>query len=122
MKDAALDNFQIIPEQLSKYLRLLNADSEMPMGYIVNLSPCSLVMVSRLPILLEANFNFLIELPKGKGGHDLQQVEFSASCMWSRKDDDECHYDSGFEIIKSSECFDHFVEALDRYFLFRPNS
>lgn len=103
--------------QLPYYLKVFNQITDKPMGNIGNVSLDGLLLISRLPILLNARFEMRLKIP-GRDGH-LRFIDFHATCQWCREDTVSGSFESGFALVAPPADYVEMVEALRYYFSFR---
>lgn len=105
--------------QLPYYLKVYNRITDKPMGYIGNVSLDGLLLISQLPLLIDARFDMRLKIP----GADTQHfIDFSANCQWCHEDVTPGSYDSGFALVAPPADYVEMVEALRYYFSFHPVS
>lgn len=104
--------------QLPYYLKVFNRITDKPMGYIGNVSLDGLMLISQLPMLVNARFDMRLKIP-GCDGH-IHNIDFYATCQWSREDITPGSYDSGFCLVAPPADYVVMVDALRHYFSFRP--
>ncbi|WP_296129486.1 PilZ domain-containing protein [Pseudomonas sp. Ga0074129] len=103
--------------QLPYYLKVFNRITDKPMGYIGNVSLDGLLLISQLPLLVDARFDMRLKIP----GHEtLHYIDFSATCHWCREDVTPGYFDSGFSLVSPPADYAQMVDALRHYFSFRP--
>jgi hypothetical protein len=103
--------------QLPYYLKVFNRITDKPMGSIGNVSLDGLMLISPLPILLNARFDMRLKIP-GRDGH-LHFVDFHGTCQWCREDVTPGSFDSGFALVAPPHDYVEMVDALRYYFSFR---
>jgi len=104
--------------QLPYFLRVFNRFTDKPMGYLGNVSDDGLMLISQLPLLVNADFELQLKIP---GPNDsLQLIDLNARCLWSREEATPGYYDSGFILRESPESYRKLTEALQHYFSFYP--
>lgn len=106
--------------QLPYYLKVFNGITDKPMGYLGNVSLDGLMLVSQLPLLVNARFDLRIKIP-GQDGV-LRNIDFTATCHWSREDVNPGTYDSGFSLVDAPADYIELVDVLRAYFSFHPLS
>jgi hypothetical protein len=106
--------------QLPYYLKVFNRVTDKPMGSIGNVSLDGLMLISQLPILLNARFDMRLKIP-GHDGH-LRFIDFHATCQWCREDVTPGSFDSGFALVAPPADYVEMVDALRYYFSFRTSS
>ncbi|HSX89574.1 MAG TPA: PilZ domain-containing protein [Pseudomonas sp.] len=105
--------------QLPYYLKVFNRITDKPVGYIGNVSVDGMLLISQLPMLVNARFDMRLKIP---GPDSPRFIDFSASCQWCREDVTPGSYDSGFSLELPPEEYVEMVEALRHYFSFHPIS
>ncbi|UTW06886.1 PilZ domain-containing protein [Pseudomonas benzenivorans] len=103
--------------QLPCYLKVFNRITDKPMGYIGNVSLDGLMLISQLPMLVGGRFDLRLKIPGVEGP---RFIDFSATCQWSREDVSPGYFDSGFALVAPPAEYVEMVDALRRYFSFRP--
>lgn len=104
--------------QLPYYLKVFNRITDKPMGYIGNLSLDGLMLISQLPMLVNARFDMRLKVPSHEG--QIRCIDFYATCQWSREDVTPGNFDSGFALVAPPAEYVEMVDALRRYFSFHP--
>jgi len=104
--------------QLPYYLKVFNRITDKPMGYIGNVSLDGLMLISQLPMLVNARFDMRLKIP-GRDGQ-IHPIDFHATCQWSREDITPGSYDSGFSLVAPPADYVEMVDALRHYFSFHP--
>ena len=112
------DQRQIARHELSAYLQLYNAYSGQPMGFIGNISPLGMMMISSMPVMVEAVFDMQIRLPAQTG--EAETLSFKARSHWCRPDLTPGHFDTGFSIVSNQQAFAEIARLLEHYFRFEP--
>ena len=107
-------------QQLPYYLKVFNRFTDKPIGYIGDVSPEGLLLVSQLPMLVGARFEFRLKIPAQTG--QLHCIDFSGDCKWSREDVNPGHFDSGFALLAPPADYLQLVDSLRRYFTFSPRA
>ena len=79
------------------YLRILNAQDESLFGYIVDITPEGLMVMSEKPI--ESNKVFDLKMHLALQGQKTEVIEFKAESVWSSQDVNARYYDSGLRLI-----------------------
>lgn len=102
---------------LSYSLRVFDRNTDELFGHLVDITSEGVMFISENPIEEEVTFHLKMTLPPEFSGGN--QLEFSARCMWCRKDVNPDFYATGFQLIDVSK--DHFaiVERLIEEFGFR---
>ena len=104
--------------QLTFFLKVFNRFTDKPIGYLGNVSDGGLMLISQLPMLVDANFEFRIKLPGAAG--EVQFIDLTARCLWCREDLTPHYYDSGFILYQPPAGYSGLISALQRYFSFQP--
>jgi hypothetical protein len=104
--------------QLPYYLKVFNGVTDKPMGYLGNVSLEGLMLVSELPMLVNARFDLRLKIP-GQDGV-VHNIDFKALCHWSREDVNPGVYDSGFSLSEPPAEYAELVDVLRAYFSFHP--
>jgi len=102
--------------QLPYYLQVFNRQTDQPIGYIGNISPDGLLLISQFPLLVGGHFDMRIKVPLDEGV--VEFVDFSATCQWSRRDISPDSYDSGFALVAPPARYLDMMDALRQYFSF----
>ena len=103
--------------QLTFFLKVFNRFTDKPIGYLGNVSDGGLMLISQLPMLVDANFEFRIKLPGADG--EVQFIDLTARCLWCREDLTPHYYDSGFILYQPPAEYATLISALQRYFSFQ---
>ena len=100
------------------FLQVFNRHTDKPIGYLGNISSDGLMLVSRLPMMVNADFELRLKIPGPEG--DVHAIDFTATCLWSREDINPQHYDSGFTLLQAPDEYGQLIAALLQYFSFDP--
>ena len=103
--------------QLPCYLQVFNRVTNKPLGYIVNISPQGMMLVSGTQLMSHAVFGMQVKLPspiKGK-----KRIDFDALSHWSKPDSTSGYYDTGFSFTEPPEELTALIDALTEYFSFK---
>ncbi|MBV1879992.1 MAG: PilZ domain-containing protein [Pseudomonadales bacterium] len=103
--------------QLPCYLQVFNRVTNKPLGYIVNISPQGMMLVSGTQLMSHAVFGMQVKLPspiKGK-----KRIDFDALSHWSKPDITSGYYDTGFSFTEPPEELTALIDALTEYFSFK---
>ncbi len=106
--------------QLPYYLKVFNRITDKPMGYIGNVSVDGLLLISQLPMLVNARFDMRLKIP-GQDGQ-VHCIDFFATCQWCREDVTPGSFDSGFVLLAPPSEFVEMIDALRYYFSFRTQA
>jgi hypothetical protein len=77
---------------------VLDGESGRFVGYVGNITPEGIMIVSDNPIEAGAEYAFRIELPDEVRGR--KQFAFRACCLWCQATADSCTYRSGYELLQ----------------------
>ena len=102
--------------QLPYYLQVYNRITGKPLGYIVNLSPKGLMLVSQKRLLTHALFELEIRCPEPIA--EFKIIRLKALSHWCRPDIDNTYFDTGFSITQTSVDLTILISALQEYFCF----
>ncbi|KAF2410151.1 PilZ domain-containing protein [Pseudomonas antarctica] len=104
--------------QLHCFLQVFNRLTDKPIGFLGNVSAGGLMLISQLPLMVDVDFELRLKIPGPDG--ELQTIDLTATCLWSREDINPQHYDSGFNVIQAGEEYGQLITALLNYFSFDP--
>ncbi|MBW3505091.1 MULTISPECIES: PilZ domain-containing protein [unclassified Pseudomonas] len=104
--------------QLTFFLKVFNRFTDKPIGFLGNVSEGGLMLISQLPMLVDANFEFRLKLPDTEGYP--QFIDLTARCMWCHEDVTPHYYDSGFVLYQPPAEYAALITSLQRYFSFQP--
>lgn len=104
--------------QLPYFLKVFNRFTDRPIGYLGNVCDQGLMLISQLPLLVDADFELRLKLPGITG--QLQTIDLTARCVWCREDVTPHYYDSGFVLYQPPADYIALVGALRNYFSFYP--
>ncbi|WP_019410210.1 PilZ domain-containing protein [Pseudomonas psychrophila] len=104
--------------QLTCFLKVFNRFTDKPMGYLGNVSEGGLMLISQLPLLVDADFELRLKLPGADGC--VQWVDLTARCLWCREDMTPNFYDSGFILYQPPAEYLKLINDLSQYFSFHP--
>ncbi|NVZ22768.1 PilZ domain-containing protein [Pseudomonas costantinii] len=111
-------NRRIERHQLPYFLQVFNRLTDKPIGFLGNVSEDGLMLISHLPMMVDADFELRLKIPGPKG--ELQAIDLTATCLWSQEDINPQHYDSGFSLVQAGEEYGQLITALLNYFSFDP--
>ena len=66
--------------QLPYFLRVFNRFTDKPIGFLGNVSEEGLMLLSPLPLMVDAIFELRLKIP-GRDGK-LHQIDLTAQCQW----------------------------------------
>ncbi|KTC63594.1 pilus assembly protein PilZ [Pseudomonas fluorescens ABAC62] len=111
-------NRRIERHQLPYFLQVFNRLTDKPIGYLGNISGDGLMLISELPMMVDADFELCMKIPRADG--TLHVVDLTATCLWSQEDVNPQYYDSGFGLLQAPKEYGQLVKALLTYFSFYP--
>lgn len=83
--------------QLPYFLQVFNGLTDKPIGFLGNVSEDGLMLISQLPMMVNADFKLRLKIPGVDDTFDV--IDLTATCLWSHEDINPQHYDSGFSEI-----------------------
>ena len=104
--------------QLPYFLNVFNRFTDKPLGYLGNVCEEGLMLISQLPLLVDANFELRLKLPDADGR--VQVVDLTARCLWCHEDVTPRYYDAGFTLYQPPPEYTALITALCQYFSFYP--
>ena len=104
--------------QLPYFLRVFNSVTDKPIGFLGNVSEDGLMLISRLPMMIGADFDLRLKIPASDGC--MQVIDLQACCLWCHEDTTPHHYDAGFSLQRAPPEYGQLVSALKQYFSFQP--
>ena len=78
------------------YLRIFDSNSGNNLGHLVDITTQGIMMISEKPSQAGQDFSMRMQLPGVITGRE--EIEFSAHCLWCKKDINPDFYVSGFKI------------------------
>ncbi|MGB3122534.1 MAG: PilZ domain-containing protein [Pseudomonas sp.] len=111
-------NRRIERHQLSCFLQVFNRLTDKPIGFLGNVSEDGLMLISQLPMMVDADFELRLKIPGPEG--EIQTIDLTARCLWSHEDINPQHYDSGFSVVQACDEYGQLITALLNYFSFDP--
>lgn len=110
-------NRHIERHHLPYYLKVFNAFTDKPIGYLGNVSADGLMLISQLPVLVGGCFDLRLKIP---GCDGFRHIDFTATCLWCQEDVTPGSFDSGFTLQTPPQDYLEMVDALRYYFSFHP--
>ncbi|ARB28575.1 PilZ domain-containing protein [Pseudomonas tolaasii] len=104
--------------QLPCFLQVFNRLTDKPIGFLGNVSENGLMLISQLPMMVDAEFELCLKIPGPDG--EVQTIDLTATCLWSHEDVNPQHYDSGFSMVQVPDEYRQLIAALLNYFSFDP--
>ncbi len=102
-------NRHIERHQLPYYLKVFNAFTDKPVGYLGNVSADGLMLISQLPVLVGGCFDLRLKIP---GCDGFRHIDFTATCLWCQEDVTPGSFDSGFTLQSPPQDYLEMVDAL----------
>ncbi len=81
---------------LMYYSRIFDKKTGMVTGYIVDITPGGIMMISEEMIEMQKEYSFRMDLPEDISSKTY--MDFEARSVWCRRDVDPHFYDIGFEL------------------------
>ena len=103
-------------QQLPYFLQVFNRYTGKPIGYLGNVCEEGLMLISQLPLLVNAEFGLQLKLPLGDSAEQL--INLTGCCLWCHEESSPGYYDSGFKLLESSAEYLQLIAALQHYFSF----
>jgi hypothetical protein len=104
--------------QLPCFLQVFNRLTDKPIGFLGNVSADGLMLISLLPMMVDADFELRLKIPVP--GDTFEAIDLTATCLWSHEDINPQHYDSGFRVLQAPEDYGQLISVLMHYFSFDP--
>ena len=104
--------------QLPYFLQVFNGLTDKPIGFLGNVSEDGLMLISQLPMMVNADFKLRLKIPGVDDTFDV--IDLTATCLWSHEDINPRHYDSGFSVLEAPEEYGQLISILLQYFSFDP--
>lgn len=104
--------------QLPCFLQVFNRLTDKPIGFLGNVSENGLMLISQLPMMVNADFELRLKIPNADG--TFHAIDLTATCLWSREDINPQHYDSGFNVLQAPDEYGRLIRLLLHYFSFDP--
>lgn len=96
---------------LKFFARVYNRKLERLFGYLVNITPKGMMIVSEKPIDPGASVALRIEFPES--ANTVTHLDVDAQCIWSKLDDETMFYELGFKLRElhsdQKESIDHVI-------------
>lgn len=102
------------------YLRVFNRNNNNLIGYLVDITPEGVMLISEDPIKTNITFQFKMDLPTGIG--KLKQLDFEAKSIWCKTDINPNFYDTGFQLLNVASNDIEIIENLIDSFGFHSYS
>lgn len=104
--------------QLPYFLQVFNRLTDKPIGFLGNASGDGLMLISQLPMMVDADFELRLKIPCADD--TFHCIDLTATCLWSHEDINPQHYDSGFSVLQAPEEYGQLIAVLLHYFSFDP--
>ena len=104
--------------QLPYFLKVFNRFTDKPIGFLGCVSDEGLMLISQLPVLIDANFELRLKLP-GVEGH-VQVIDLTARCLWCHEAVPPHREDSCFILYQPPAKYRAMITTLRQYFSFYP--
>jgi hypothetical protein len=100
--------------QMTFYLGVYVSESKIPLGFVENIHSEGLMLRSDSPIETGKIYSLRMELPQQMGRKT--QIDFSAECLWCKKENDTDFYKAGFRLMDINEELVGIINELIGYF------
>ena len=108
------DKRQLKRVHLIYYLRIFDTKSGKIVGHLVDITVQGIMMISEEPVATGKDYSYKMKLPGIIHGRD--EIEFSAHCLWCKKDINPDFYVSGYSIkTVSSQDLKTIVSLINAY-------
>jgi len=97
---AVKDNRKIKRRRLIYYLRVYSLPAGELLGHLVDITPAGLLIVGER--LLPEGQDYFLQMDLPTPIQEIKFIQFTARCIWSRKDPAPSFFASGFEFIQVS--------------------
>ena len=95
-----LEQRKLKRRQLIYYLKVMDSQTEQPIGRLVDITTEGLMLVSSQPIALDKVYSLKMDLPAEM--NQLKSVKFDAQSLWSNRDVNPDFIDTGFKFVDVS--------------------
>jgi hypothetical protein len=96
------------------YLKVYEMPAEELLGYMLNISPAGIMLLSDKGMKLQKEYSLKMLLPQVISGKDA--IEFRGVCVWSQTDLYLDFYANGFQITEITEENTRIIETLIQHF------
>ena len=87
-----------VRKYLTYFSRVIDRDTGLLLGYLVDLTTGGALMVSSMPIKTDVVFNLRVDMPEGFSPQG--QLELQAKSIWSQPDTDPEFYRTGLQLME----------------------
>ncbi|UCD66467.1 MAG: PilZ domain-containing protein [Deltaproteobacteria bacterium] len=94
------DKRQLKRVHLIYYLRIFDSNTGVNVGHLVDITTQGIMMISEEKVPVGEDFSFRMQLPATITGRE--EIQFSARCLWCKKDFNPDFYVSGYQIKEIS--------------------
>lgn len=78
------------------YLRIFDSNTGVIVGHLVDITTQGIMLISEEPVPMGKDYSFRMHLPATIIGRE--KIEFSAHCLWCKKDINPDFFVSGYQI------------------------
>ena len=104
---------------LAFYSRVFDLKSHQMLGYVVDITPQGLMLISETPLPPDSTFRLEIELPDGFAHK--RSIIFDARSRWCEADIDPHFHNTGFQLLNIAPEDVSIVQSIVATFGFRDN-
>lgn len=98
------------------YLEIYDNKSEKHLGYLVDITPEGLMMISEEKVDAGNEYNLKMVLPESAYGK--KAISFKANSRWAKKDVNPAFFASGYEIVEIGTVESETIQSLIENFSF----
>ena len=96
------------------YLRIFDSETDRNVGHLVDITVQGIMMISEEPVESKKDYSYKMKLPGIIQGRD--EIEFTAHCLWCKKDINPEFYVSGYKInVLSSQDIKAITSLINAY-------
>lgn len=102
------------------YLRVIDTETELPIGYVVDITPEGIMLISEKEYKLGTQFKLRMDLPEDY--LTTKHITFDAKVMWSQVDVNSDFFDIGLQFNELPEEDANMIQGLINLFGFQDIS
>ncbi len=99
------------------YLQVFDNSTNDLIGFVVDITPDGLMVLSNKPIVTETTFTLRMVLPEEFG--EQTELTFDAQSIWCKEDVNTDYFDSGFQLLNIDKDTVSQIHRLTRHFGFK---
>ena len=84
-------------QQLIYYMKIIDRDTEELLGFLVDITPEGIMIMSESPVEVDKTFNLNIQMDKESSSREF--LPLTAKSKWCKKEVYADFYDAGFELL-----------------------